>query len=234
MISSDYGKELLKDVFCFRHQTTLAILDLNRMDDLHQLGQIFLTERENERYNLLKNEARKKEWLGARVCLKTLLIKEGIVRHPNEYEIAKDQRGRPQILSLRDSSLLVNLDCSLSHKGKYALAAISESGKKNIGADIEKISPKFQTLASRFSSRQDRLKIEHDRLTYPTLIWAVKEAVAKAHGKGLGIGFDRLACRETKKKFCLVFKAGKVIAEAEYFFYKDFVVAIAWAEKQRF
>jgi phosphopantetheinyl transferase len=233
MIPSDYGKELLKDIFSFRHQTTLAILDLNRVDDLHQLGRNFLTEQENERYNLLKNEARKKEWLGARICLKMLLIKEGVVRHPNEYEIAKDRRGRPQILSLRDSSLLAHLDCSLSHKGEYALAAISKSGKKKLGADIEKLSQIFQKLAARFVHKEDKLLIDQDNAAYFPTLWAVKEAVSKAHGRGLGIGFGRLACRETKKNFCLVSKMGKVIAEAEYFFYKDCVVAIAWAEKQK-
>jgi len=231
MISSDYGKELLKDVFSFRHQTTLAILDLNRVNDLHHSAQIFLSEQENEHYSLLKNEARKKEWLGARVCLKMLLIKEGIVRNPNEYEIAKDHQGRPQILSLRDSSLLVSLDCSLSHKGEYALAAISRSGKKKLGADIEKVSPKLQKLAARFVHKEDWLMIDQDNAAYFPTLWAVKEAVSKAHGKGLGIGFSRLACRETKKNFCRVSERGKVVAEAEYFFYRDYAVAIAWAEK---
>lgn len=107
------------------------------------------------------------------------------------YAFERDAHGRPQ---LRYAAL----DCNWSHSGGHLLVAAG-SGLV-VGADLESIRPRANALAvaRRFFAEEEiawlseRADIEFDFLR----LWCAKEAVLKAHGRGLAFGLDRLAFAE--------------------------------------
>lgn len=92
-------------------------------------------------------------------------------------DIAADEHGKPY---LRGS----NLFFSLSHSGKFAFCALSDS---ELGADVQLISRYDPALVSRFFAAGERKYIEKstDRDLAFTRVWAMKESYIKALGMGL-------------------------------------------------
>lgn len=109
----------------------------------------------------------------------------------HDYRFERDAQGRPQLQQPA-------FDCSWSHSGGHLLAACGEGLR--VGADIESIRPRANALAlaRRFFapeeyewlSRRDNAEPDFLRL------WCAKEAVLKAHGRGLAFGLNRLAFAE--------------------------------------
>lgn len=78
---------------------------------------------------------------------------------------------------------------SISHCGDYAAAIVSEN--KNVGIDVELITPKIELIKSKFLSEEEMnlLSTVHYQLSNVhyqllTLFWSAKEAIFKWHGKG--------------------------------------------------
>lgn len=85
--------------------------------------------------------------------------------------VLKDSFGKPY-LQKSDKKI------SLSHSGKNIAAVISD---KNIGIDIQNISPKVDLIKKKFLSKKE-LEF-NSSLEKLNLMWTVKEAVYKAYGK---------------------------------------------------
>jgi 4'-phosphopantetheinyl transferase len=110
-----------------------------------------------------------------------------------DYAFERDPHGRPQ---LRCAAL----DCNWSHSGGHLLVAAGSG--LIVGADLESIRPRANALAvaRRFFAEEEiawlsgRADIEFDFLR----LWCAKEAVLKAHGRGLAFGLHRLAFAEDK------------------------------------
>lgn len=113
-----------------------------------------------------------------------------------DYAFERDAHGRPQLRGIA-------LDCNWSHSGDHLLLAAGND--VCVGADLESIRPRANALAlaRRFfaaeeiawlSAREDAgtAAIERDFLR----LWCAKEAVLKAHGRGLAFGLHRLAFAE--------------------------------------
>jgi 4'-phosphopantetheinyl transferase len=108
-----------------------------------------------------------------------------------DYAFERDPHGRPQ---LRCAAL----DCNWSHSGGHLLVAAGSG--LIVGADLESIRPRANALAvaRRFFAEEEiawlseRADIEFDFLR----LWCAKEAVLKAHGRGLAFGLHRLAFAE--------------------------------------
>jgi 4'-phosphopantetheinyl transferase len=113
-----------------------------------------------------------------------------------EYAFERDAHGRPQLRSAA-------LDCNWSHSGGHLLLAAGNGLR--VGADLESIRPRANALAlvrrffageeiawleSRAGDGQAALEGHFLRL------WCAKEAVLKAHGRGLAFGLHRLAFAE--------------------------------------
>lgn len=110
-----------------------------------------------------------------------------------DYAFERDAHGRPR---LPDQAL----DCNWSHSGAHLLVAAG--GGLRVGADLETLRPRANALAlaqryfapseTRWLERRDdadRAALERDFLR----LWCAKEAVLKAHGRGLAFGLHRLA-----------------------------------------
>ncbi|MFT3897377.1 MAG: 4'-phosphopantetheinyl transferase superfamily protein [Thermomonas sp.] len=113
-----------------------------------------------------------------------------------DYAFERDAHGRPQ---LRHAAL----DCNWSHSGGGLLVAAGDGLR--VGADLESIRPRANALAlarryfaaeeiAWLSAHQEAgsARVERNFLR----LWCAKEALLKAHGRGLAFGLHRLAFAE--------------------------------------
>ncbi|GHT17926.1 hypothetical protein FACS189429_3150 [Bacteroidia bacterium] len=108
---------------------------------------------------------RQREQMAAKNVLETLLNKN--------VEIIHDADGKP---FLKDNTLKI----SISHS-KTKIAVIIHP-EKNVGIDIEEITPKILRIAPRFLSAKELATIAQSAENY-TVAWAAKEAAYKITGK---------------------------------------------------
>jgi len=175
----------------------VRLLDLIRLPNLEATAARFLTGPEQAEYAELRHPLRRREWLGVRVCLKLMVRRRGLVGGPLDCAVIKDPRGRPRLVAAPGLTADVVVDCSLSHKGRFACAAISSAAGRRIGVDVEEISPRLRTLRDQFTHPRDRLLDSHPEGERLTILWALKEACSKVGGRGLAMGLREIACQET-------------------------------------
>jgi phosphopantetheinyl transferase len=175
----------------------VCLLDLDLLAGLESIAARFLTAPEQSEYEGLRHPARRREWLGARVGLKLLAVREGAVDDPLRCAVVKDPRGRPRLVSAPDFAAPLLADCSLSHKGRFACAAASGAAGLRIGVDIEEVSPRLSGLARAFAHAGDRLSSGHSEPERLAILWALKEACSKVGGRGLAMGLREVMCEET-------------------------------------
>lgn len=120
------------------------------------------------------SEARKREWLSARVLLKALC--------GEEKEIAYHPSGRPY---LKDGSRHI----SISHTRGYVAVALHPF--REVGVDIEQYGTRVKKVASRFIRPDEAPTMEKGDETYALLLhWSAKEALFKLIGTD-GVDFIR-------------------------------------------
>jgi phosphopantetheinyl transferase len=175
----------------------VSLLDVTRLVDPESTASRFLTPRERGEYGRLRHPSRRREWLGARVCLKTTLLRRHCISDPTQCEIMKDDRGRPWLSFAPGLPAGVMYDCSLSHKGRFACAGASNNAETGIGVDIEQVSPRLLKLAGVIVRDRDALIHSHPPEERLALLWALKEACAKAMGGGIGVALGEILCEET-------------------------------------
>jgi 4'-phosphopantetheinyl transferase len=109
---------------------------------------------------------------------------------PAAIPLRRDPHGRPRLAgALRD------FDVSWSHSGEGLLIALGEG--MDIGADLERarLRPRALELAERFFHAHEhawlRALPEPERNEAFLRLWCAKEAVVKAHGRGIAFGLDK-------------------------------------------
>jgi phosphopantetheinyl transferase len=174
----------------------VALLDMGRLGDPEFLASRFLAFEEYGDYAQLRHPLRRRDWLGARVCLKVMLLRRGVLDDPLQCAVTKDARGRPSLSLARAAAPPVAYECSISHKGRFACAALSAVPGIRIGVDVEEISPRLVRLGPSFTGARDVLLDAYGPEERLTILWALKEAASKALGVGLGLRFSDIACEE--------------------------------------
>jgi 4'-phosphopantetheinyl transferase len=120
-----------------------------------------------------------REWLGAELALA-----------PEAIPLGRDERGRPRL-----GGALQGFDVSWSHSGEGLLVALGEG--VDVGADLEQARPRPRALelAERFFHTAEYAWLrglpEPDRNEAFLRLWCAKEAVVKAHGRGIAFGLDK-------------------------------------------
>jgi 4'-phosphopantetheinyl transferase len=105
-------------------------------------------------------------------------------------ELHRDTLGRPRL-----AGALHGWDVSWSHSGDGLLIALGD--EVDVGVDLERARPRPRALelAERFfhSTEHDWLRglPEPDRNEAFLRLWCAKEAVLKAHGRGIAYGLDK-------------------------------------------
>ena len=173
------------------------LLDLTRMADLESTAAEVLTRSEREQYVRLGHPMRRREWLGARAALKAILLRRGCVREAIQCEIMKDTRGRPWVSFAPGLPAPRIRDCSISHKGRFACVGVSIRADARIGVDVEGISPRLLKVAEAFAGDRQSLIRSHPAEERLAMLWALKEACAKAMGGGIGMALRDVCCEET-------------------------------------
>jgi len=202
---------------------SVSLLDLA---SLEERPEDFLTPSERDRYVLLGGPKRRKEYLGARICLKEMLLKEEVIKNPRECRIDKDRWGRPYITFLKE--LDRNFDCSISHKGDYALAAVTDQAGMRIGVDIEPTSERLYRLRQAFVNEGDLVWRDERGDLFYALCWAAKEAASKAIGLGMMLDFKEMVFYEMGEgSFSLLCKSEERPVKGQYFFRDNYCIALA-------
>ena len=203
----------------------VCLLDLGRAHDLEANASRFLTASERAEYTELTLPRRRREWLGARVCLKLMAMRQGRIDHPQRCAVVKDPRGRPRLVAAPELTSPVVSDCSLSHKGRFGCAAVSIAAGPQIGVDIEEVSPRLLGLTRAFAHERDALlgsRPEEERLA---ILWALKEASSKVVGRGLAMGLRSVTCEETAPGLHRVVADGVELA-GRHMLHEGYVVAL--------
>jgi phosphopantetheinyl transferase len=119
-------------------------------------------------FEKIKNEKRKKEWLGARILLREIIGKY--------TQIFYDQKGKPFVNE--------NFFVSVSHTD--TLIAVLVSKNPELGVDIEKISERILKTAHKFTDKTFTESADNETLIkFFHLKWSAKETLYKIYGKGI-------------------------------------------------
>lgn len=160
------------------------------IDNLSDLAQYFEADTEevvNYAQRHFRAKHRQNEWLTVRAMLRQAL--------GPDVRIDYDESGKPFLVS--NSSLIVPSYNFLSISHSKTHAALLLSSQRNIGVDIEQISPRVLHLAGRIAQPQE-LPADFQSFTPAqqamvlTTIWTIKEAVYKSidHQQGFDLLTD--------------------------------------------
>jgi len=174
----------------------VRLLDLSRLPDFEPAAAGVLTEPELAEYAELRHPLRRREWLGARVCLKLMVVRRGGIATPLDSVVIKDPRGRPRLAVASAPAVDVVADCSLSHKARLVCAAVSSAAGSRIGVDVEEIAPRLRRLTRQFVHADDRVLDAHPEDERLAILWALKEACSKVLGRGLAMALRDIVCQE--------------------------------------
>jgi len=122
-----------------------------------------------------KVEIKRREWLSARLALKTLFPDQN-------YEVNKDAFGKPHIS-------LEAVGISISHTKHFGAAACNLTGP--IGIDIEHEREQIKRIANKFLHTSEKPWADNN-IGKLTQVWCAKEALYKLHGRTQLIFADQL------------------------------------------
>jgi phosphopantetheinyl transferase len=125
-----------------------------------------------------------------------MVMRRGRIAAPLDSLVIKDPRGRPRLAVASTPAVDVVADCSLSHKTRFACAAVSSVTGSRIGVDVEEIAPRLRRLTRQFVHADDRVLDAHPEDERLAILWALKEACSKVVGRGLAMALRDIACEE--------------------------------------
>ena len=168
----------------------------------------FLSVSEAARWQALRSEKRRRDWLLGRWTAK-LLLQAVIQEQSGELPALSDLviASRPDGAPCLDWPAARNgrtVTLSLSHSGEVAACAAAFSpdpggAGANLGVDIEKIDQRSPRFADEYFTPAEAALVERtpdeDRDVLVTAIWSAKEAALKAVQLGLRVDTRSVACR---------------------------------------
>jgi 4'-phosphopantetheinyl transferase len=118
--------------------------------------------------------------------------------------LVEGDHGRPRL----DPAHASDLDFNWSHSGRHALMAIARGIHPGIDIERRLPRPRALALARRFFAGDEAAALaalpETVRDTAFLDLWTAKEALLKAHGRGLGFGLDRVGVSSTDDRLRLL------------------------------
>ncbi|WP_432401846.1 4'-phosphopantetheinyl transferase family protein [Wukongibacter sp. M2B1] len=189
-----------------------------------------LSEEEIERSNEISVE-RNKDLFCLRKGITRILISSFLKMTPDELKYDYSIYGKPFI----SNSSCKNHSFNVSHSKEYLFIGIAKN--KEIGVDIEKINSVFNyslLVESVFSKEEKALFNNYDELNklysfYKA--WIQKEAISKALGLGISIGFDKFSVdinpRTNDGEYDIYLEELKCSTKVKVKFGKDYFLAVA-------
>ena len=139
---------------------------------------------------------------GRRPLLRTLAAYLGIAAC--EVTLLEGAHGRPRL----DPAHGAGLEFNWSHSGNHALIAIARGIRPGIDVERRRARPRALSIARRFFGSEEAQALaalpEPARDAAFLGLWTAKEAILKAHGRGIGYGLDRLQILSTPEQVRLL------------------------------
>lgn len=108
---------------------------------------------------------------------------------PAALVFERGAHGRPDLT-------LPGLDCNWSHSGPWLLVALGHGVRVGVDIEVHRPRPRALDLARRYFHTDEADALAglppEDREHAFLQLWCAKEAVLKAHGRGLAFGLDRV------------------------------------------
>lgn len=121
-----------------------------------------------------------------------------------EVTLVEGAHGRPRLDDRHGSTL----DFNWSHSGDHALIAVARGVAPGIDVERRRPQPRALPLARRFFGSEEASALaalpETARSTAFLEVWTAKEAILKAHGRGIGYGLQRLQVVSTEAQLRLL------------------------------
>jgi len=137
-----------------------------------------------------------------------------------ELALARDRHGRPRLGPGH------GFDAGWSHSGGGLLVACGRDMVLGVDMEREHVRPRALELARRYFHPREAAWLEARpgpaRASAFLRLWCAKEAVLKAHGRGLAFGLDRLVFDERGGGLVLV-QADPALGDAEEWRLLEFV-----------
>ncbi|TAL90373.1 MAG: 4'-phosphopantetheinyl transferase superfamily protein [Rhodanobacter sp.] len=171
---------------------------------------------------------------GRQPLLRTLAAYLGI--DAGDVTLVDGAHGRPRLDHRHGSTL----DFNWSHSGNHALIAVARGIAPGIDVERRRPRPHALPLARRFfgSDEADAIAAlpEETRAAAFLEVWTAKEALLKAHGRGLGYGLQRLRVLSTEAELRLLRFDGEDIDVWQLqrlVISVDLIAALAWRGSPR-
>lgn len=122
---------------------------------------------------------------------------------PRDVLLTESAHGRPAL----DPAHAGGPDFNWSHSGEHALIAIAHGVSPGVDLERQRPRPKALEIAQRFFCTEETAALAAvppaQRSAAFLDVWTAKEAVLKAHGRGLAFGLDRLSVAHDHARMCL-------------------------------
>lgn len=210
----------------------ISLVDATRILDLAKVADRFLDAEELAQLATIPNAMRRRQWIAARMCLKSMVLRNGLIAGARSCRISKNTDGRPFLVASSGKPIPGVGDCSLSHKGRFACACLSRHASIRVGIDIEEISPRFQRLRGAFLNPCDTMSRADSADAELAALWTLKEAYSKMVGAGIHIGFRNLICDQDPETGALGVQAPRgARAHARHFVYNGHAIGVCFANE---
>lgn len=121
------------------------------------------------------------------------LLSQALACDPSAVPLVRDAGGRPRL-----GAPFAHLDLGWSHSGELLVLALGMAEPVELGVDVERLRerPRLVEMARRFFHPDEAswLIAQPAAATVECFsrLWCAKEAVLKAHGRGIAFGLHRL------------------------------------------
>ena len=186
----------------FKRIGDIAIIHVDLVSDQEREANAlaWLDGEERSRWQRFQSPVAQRRYVLCRAALRAVLSRE--VGCPNEslaFEAAK--HGKP--FALVDGQP-ASISFNVSHSGSHGLIAVAPIGR--LGVDVEERAPRrnLDNLIEGVFSPQERAELESlegcEQLHVFFRFWTIKEALVKAHGKGLSMKVAELEIPEEMRR----------------------------------
>lgn len=168
------------------------------------VGTDWLSPMEAARYAALRSPKRRQAWLLGRWTAKRLMQvvieQTELIHEPlDHFVIAVSPVGTPLARWAPATGPRRQFTLSLSHSGDSAFSALILGQAHGLGAQMERIAPRPETLSAAYFTEAEIAQVEcapaclHDMLI--TALWSAKEAALKAVRLGVAADTRTVECR---------------------------------------
>ncbi|MBW2614814.1 MAG: polyketide synthase dehydratase domain-containing protein [Deltaproteobacteria bacterium] len=184
---------------------SISVIELKTIE---RAAEKALSGPELERFGKM-GEKRKKDYLGARLCCKTLSRK--LSDNDMDTPASSITTISPDFVipccPLTDGR--IKFSCSVSHDSRFAIAVASET---LVGVDVEEISERVLKSRRLFMSETEKMLVQDSSLgevEASLMLWSIKEAVSKAFGISLAHAWEKVVVKDIGRNRSSILMGGR-------------------------